>query len=439
MKLENLIKRYATSPIGKRILSGTIWSLTGVALGKFIVLISGILCARILGKIEYGEFGMIRSTVNVFVALGISGIGLTATKYIASYKEKNKELIPSIYRLTNSFGNFMAISTTVLIFFLAPIIASKTLESPYLTNDIRCGAILLFFTVLNGVQNGILSGFENFKAIALNTFWGALVESILMLFGAYFWGVSGAIIGFGCGFIAIYILNKISITKTLNLHKIELADSKIIKKDFKLLYKFSLPATLSSLMVGPVFWIVRTILVRDAGYGEVAIYEAADQWKIIILFIPAAVSNIVLPILSSLVDDKKDKYWKVLYFNIILNASITLILTIIVCLCGNWIMGLYGKGFTDVHTLIILTSSTIFTSIATVIGLSIASRGKMWTGFIFNALWGLYLIGFSLLFIRHGDGASGLALAVLLSYVIHALAQFVYLKYISTKQCPSKI
>lgn len=64
------------------------------------------------------------------------------------------------------------------------------------------------------------------------------------------------------------------------------------------------------------------MLVKHNGYGDLAVYEVADQWKTIILFIPTAVSQIALPILSSMVNVDKSKYWKVLKLNIILNGGI---------------------------------------------------------------------------------------------------------------------
>ena len=42
------------SDIAQRMRSGAFWSFTGTALGKFLVFLSGILCARILGKEQFG-------------------------------------------------------------------------------------------------------------------------------------------------------------------------------------------------------------------------------------------------------------------------------------------------------------------------------------------------------------------------------------------------
>lgn len=432
--INKLKQKIDNSDLGKRIASGAFWSFSGTAIAKLMVLVGGILCAHILGKEEYGEFGMVRSTISMFVVFGTAGIGLTATKYIAEYRSSDKDHIASIYLLTNGFAICTGILVTLIILFASSYLAETTLKTPHLVYSIRWGAILLFFTVFNGAQTGTLAGFENFRGIAINNFIGSFFETVCMLAGAYLYGVDGAVVGFGTGFIVLNIVNYISIHKTFKNNNISISWLSYRKSDIKLLYLFSLPAALSSFMVTPVFWIVRSMLVRHSGYGELAIYEAADQWKIIILFIPGAVSHIVLPILSSIVNTNQNAFWKVLRINILLNVSIAFILSIIVCASSPVIISMYGKGFNDPMPLVYLALSTIFTSLSTVVGLSIYSRSKMWTGFSFNFVWGIMVISFSYLFINMNLGASGIALAILLAYLLHSMFQLTYLYIIKRRQ-----
>ncbi len=412
----------------KRIMSGAFWLFTGTTLSKFIVLVSGIICAHILTKQEYGQLGIVRSTISMFVILGSAGMGVTATKFISQYKKINPERIPSIYILTNYFAFISGILVSILILLLAQWIADSLLQSIELTNSIRIGSILLFVSIINGAQNGTLSGFENFKSIAINTFWGSMAESIFMLLGAYFGGVFGAVLGFGTGYVVIYVLNHLSINATLKKEGIPVIMKNFDTKDLKLLYTFSLPSVLSSMMVAPTFFIIRTILTRNSGFEELAVYEAADQWKIIILFIPSAICQVVLPILSS-IESEKSEFWKVLKYNLFLNASIATIISLIVIFASQYIMTLYGSCYKkDNVALCVLAMSTIFTSMASVVGASIQSRGKVWQGFGFNCLWALITIVTTSLLVRKGLGAVGPALAILFAYAIHTIFQLAYLK-----------
>lgn len=420
------------SDVGNRIATGAFWSFAGTAVAKFFVLVASIICAHILTKQEYGEFGMVRSTINMFVVFGTAGLGLTATKYISEFRDNKKDRIASIYILTNGFAIVTGLIVTSLVLLFAPYLAKETLKVPELEPSIRIGAILLFVTIINGAQNGVLSGYERFKTIARNNLIGSVVESICMLVGAYYWRVFGAVLGYGISFVIIYIVNYYSIRRLFKEDKIQVALSKFNKEDFRLLYKFSLPAALCSILVTPTIWGVKTILTNKSGFEELAVFEVGDQWRTIILFIPTAVSQVVLPVLSSIISEESSKFWKVLKTNLYLNAGVALVMAIFISLFSPVIMKLYGKAFiSDYGVLIILAISTVFSSMANVVGLAISSRSKMWTGFVFNTIWAIMLIVFTLIFINMGLGAKGLALSFTLSYVVHTALQLLYLRHIS--------
>ena len=428
-KISNLIERIQQSDIGRRMASGAFWSFTGNAVAKVIVLVAGILCAHILSQKEYGEFGMVRSTINMFVIFGTAGLGMTATKYIAEFKNTQRDKVGSIYCLTNGFAVITGLITTILILALSNYLASVTLSAPHLVNSVRIGALLLFVTVMNGAQNGVLLGFENFKARAVNTLLGSIAEAVFMLLGAYFYGVFGAVLGYGLGYIVLYLCNLFAIRRDLARCGISKEFLHIRKTDLPLLYKFSIPAALSSVLVGPAYWVSRTLLVRSDGFSELAIYEAANYWNTIILFLPAAVSQIILPILSSISKDDKNKFWKVLNLNLFLNTGITFIFVLGVAILSPFLMASYGDGYRDSYfVLIILVSSTIFSVASNVVCNAIVSKGKMWMGLLFNSIWALMFIFFSWLFINRGMGSIGISCALLLSYFIHTVYQFIYLK-----------
>lgn len=428
MNLSSLISKIKKSDIGRRIASGAFWSIVGTAMSKILVLIGGMLCARILGKEGFGEFGMIRSTITMFVVFGTVGLGLTATKHISEYRKTAKDRIPSIYLLTNGFAVISGLIITILVLLFSNYLATSSLNSPQLLLPLRLGALLLFVTVLNGAQKGTLSGFECFRGIAKNNVIGGVFETVFMLMGAYFYNVEGAILGYGMGYIALYVANHYSIKNIFTKHDIKISWRQFDKSDLSLLYKFSLPAMLSSVLVTPVMWVARTLLVNNGGFEELAIYEVATQWRVIILFIPSSIVHIVLPILSSINVEDHNKFWKVLKYNIFLNAGLSFLVTLLVCIFSPLIMKLYGRGFTDPYPLIVLSLSTIFSSISSVVGASIQSRSKIWAGFSFNLIWAIIVLGLSYYFVTNGYGAVGLSMAILISYFIHSINELIYLR-----------
>ncbi|WP_028908576.1 oligosaccharide flippase family protein [Xylanibacter ruminicola] len=424
--IQKVSQQVLTSDIGKRIAYGAFWSMTGTALGKFLVLVAGIICARILGKEIFGEFGMVRSTVGIFIVLGSAGIGITATRFISLYRTTDQDHSYSIYRLSLLFALCSGIVLTVCLMPMAKTISEVVLHSPHLSAAIQIAALILFASILNATLNGVLTGLEDFKSIAINTFIGSSIESILMVLGAWYYGLHGAIIGFGLGIVAQYIANHIAIRKDFKKYGIT-STSHIARKDYRLIYSYCIPATLSALTVAPAFFIIRAMVVRATGYGELAIFEAADQWKVIILFIPTAVSQIVLPILSSTTDGKK--FSKALLANIALIGVVSVVVAVIISILSPYIMPLYGSSFDNQTPLMLLAASTVFSSIANVIEMAVCSKEKMWQNFALNLVWATILIACAQ--INISKGATGLALAVLVSYAIKCILFSLYLKYIN--------
>lgn len=410
---------------------GTFWSMIGTLSAKFMIMLAGIFCVRILGKEIYGQYGMIKSTINLIMVIGGSGLGLTATKYISQYKVAHKERIPSVYGVTNLFAVVVAFTLAILVFLFADFLSIDLLHEKNLIEPMKIGALILFMITINLGQEGVLAGFEDFKSKSINLFIGNFIQGILMVLGAYHYSLVGAVIGYGMGVVLIIALNKRSINKNFKKLNIHFSFKKIDIKDLQLLYRYSLPATISTILAAPTFWLIRTILVRHTGgFGEVAIFDVSDQWKTLILFIPAAVCQIALPILSSIDNDETGKFWRVLNLNILINVSVALVMAFVVACCSPIILSFYGEGFRDNWPMIILALSCIFTSISTVLGVSISSLAKMWTWCTFNTLWAIVLISLSWLFVGYGWGAKGVALAVLLSYMEHAIVQYVYLKIV---------
>lgn len=429
--------KLSTSDIVMRMTSSLIWSFSGTALAKLLTLLAGIICARILQKEAYGEFSMVRSTINMFIVFGTAGLGVTATKYISTYRKNHKKKIPLIYSVTKAFGMATAIITAVIMLATASLIATSILRQPYLTFSLRIGSVLLFFSILNAVQNGALMGFEDFRAIAVNTLKGSICEALFMTAGAYFYGVNGTILGFGIGFIAIFVTNRLSIRrqfKDLALTKVPFSQLRI--QDFKIIYTYSLPAALSALLITPSFWIIRSLLVNADGFQELATFEAADQWKIIILFVPSAISQIVLPILSSLLKDKNtftNTFTTTLKYNLLIVGAVSFIFSLCTICFSHQIMLLYGSAYTNITPLNILAFSTIFSALANVLEMAIYSVGCMWQCFYINCLWATSMITFAYIFISKGYGADGLSLAILISYIISFVIFSLYTIFILRK------
>ena len=422
--------------IKARFLRGSMWSVAGTGISKALMLLSFMIVARIIGKESYGELGIIRSTLNMFTLLAGMGLGNTLAKYIAEYRNKRPQFAYDVYLMSNRLGVGFALIIGLLLIIFAPTIAEVSLQAPHLTNSVRFGAIVIFFTAINGIQSGSLSGLEQFSAMAkINIVYGA-VELVLIIILAYLWNVEGCVIALGLSRLVLYILNKILITKKMREIPHELQP--IDHETYSVLWKFALPSLGASLLFIPVLWWSKTFLVAHAGYGDMAILDVADQWSTIALFVPGILAQILLPFLSNTRSEGEyKKYNKLITYNILANGIIAGAIALIVILFRNLIMASYGKSFDNSLPLCLLMISSIFVSICNVVGQVIASQGKMWIGFGFNALWCIWMVIFSYYFVHLG--AVGISLATLISYTQHFFGQGVYVLFVIKRGRMSQI
>ena len=415
--------------ISGRMARGSFWLLSGTIVSRGIMLICSIVIAHFIGKSQFGELGIIQSTINMFFVFGGFGLGLTTTKYVAEFRNKNPEKAGNIIAATNLTAGLLGLLFTITFILLAPLIATKAINAPYLVNKIRLGSIMLFFCWLNGAQTGTLAGFEDFKSIAKINIWTGIIFLPLQIICTYIWGLSGAIIGLGLFYMSQWIFNFFFIKKTTSRFNVKIKISRRLK-DFSYLFSFSLPAIMAGMIVGPVTWYCNTMMVnRINGFGEMAIYNAALQWQNIVLFIPTAVSQISLPLFSHSKDDK-GKFIKLIKYNVLLNLIIGLAFAVIIAICSKLIMYGYGKNFIDGSiVLVILSFTAVLISVNGVIGQVIAGIGKMWVGFILNLIWASAFVYFSYILLNKGYGALGLSYAMLFSYLIHTATTTCFVIY----------
>jgi O-antigen/teichoic acid export membrane protein len=407
--------------ISGRMARGSFWLLLGTVISRGIMLVCSIIIAHLIGKSKFGEFGIIQSTINMFFVFGGFGLGLTSTKYVAEFRDKNPEKAGNIIASTNMVAAILGFVFTLVFILLAPLIAAKAINAPYLVDKIRLGSIMLFFCWLNGTQTGALAGFEDFKTIAKINVWTGIIFLPVQIICTYLWGLSGAIIGLGVFYFSQWVFNYFFLKKTSARFNIKIKLSKKFN-DLYYLFSFSLPAIMGGLIVGPVMWYCNTLMVnRINGFSEMAIFNAATQWQNIVLFIPTAVSQISLPLFSHSLDNK-DKFIKLIKYNVILNLIIGLSFAALIALCSKIIMYGYGKSFIDGSmVLVILSFTAVLISVNGVIGQVIAGIGKMWVGFLLNLVWATAFVYFAHIFINKGFGALGLSYAMLISYLIHTV------------------
>ncbi|MBQ7691374.1 MAG: oligosaccharide flippase family protein [Muribaculaceae bacterium] len=420
------------SDIATRMAGGAFWSVCGTSLARLFTLVAGIVCSLILGKEVYGQYGMVKSTVMTFMNVGGYFLSVTATKYIAEYRrEHDARRMSSVYYVTNGFAVVVgAVMALVLLLCAGPL--ADLLKSPEMASMLRLSSFIVLLVVVNIAQEGVITGFEDFFGRAVVQVVGCAVQAVAMIAGCWLWGLMGGIVGFGVGFLCIALMNKVRINRDLRAEHVVLNWRDVHNEDFKILVSFSLPSLLMAIFFVPVFFVLRIWLKRFGDFADVADFEVSYQWFMLILFIPNAVGTMILPILTSLNNDGSH-FRRVQKYSLLINGSVAAVVALLLAILSPWIFQLYGKGYTNPMPLVVLSVTSVFAALTTVLGYSITSKGRMWQLLLFNLIWAAIILCVSHYSLLRGHGATGVAVAMLLAYIMQMIVQGIYLHAIRNK------
>lgn len=395
------------------------WSLLGNVFGKGLALIASVFIARMLGKDVFGMYGLIRTTLLGVAVFSTFGLGLTATKFIAEYiQNKNgklKLIIRNIMQITLATGLIFSF----LIFIFSEQIANY-LEAPALYNAIRYLAVIVIFNSIVTTQSGILAGFKKFKALARIN----LINGVFLFFGSvlltYYWGLNGALLSLLLSQILNCLQNFIEVRKSVKEVGVlsSTYERSSIKKE---LITFSLPIALQEMLYSILTWITPVLLVKYSNFGEVGLYNAAQQWSSVILFIPGTLRNVILAHVSA-DSTKPDQQVKTLQSMMIINFLATFVPFIIVFVFSGFIQEFYGPTFSSLKAVLnILVFTTIFSCLSNVFKQYFMAVNKAWLTLWFRMGNSLLMILLFIIIMKYNSTLSsslGMAYAMVITQVL---------------------
>ena len=406
---------------------GAFWSVTGAVIARGFLLAASVVCAWVLGKEGFGALGMIQSTAGMFGIFAGLGLGITATKYVSEFRRQDPLRTGRVLALCASAAFLSGSIITVLVILLAPYLAQHVLAVPQLATPLAIGAGLVFFGALNGAQTGALAGFEAFQTIARVNIYAGLASFPLIVLGVWRGGLRGTVWGSVAALAVNWVLNNRALRRECAKANIsyQLAGC---RRELGMLHRFSLPAFLASVLVVAAIWVCNALLARQPqGYAELGLYAAADKWRVMIVFVPAYVFAMVVPVLSNLHGEgDRAGFRKVFRASMQLNGSLALLAAVLIALFATPIMTVFGNSFRGGQVvLIVLAFSAVAEVLNVVLGQPLIAAHRMWWRFGFNLVFVAVLLGSAWVLIPKW-GALGLAVAYAGAYVATALALFLF-------------
>lgn len=410
----------------RRLASGAIWGGLTTAGSRGAAVLASFFLARILGKEGFGEYGMINSTAAMIGSLAGMGIGLTVTKHVAEFRNIDPDKVGRILALSSMVTMISAMLYGGFFVLLAPLLSEKTLAAPHLAPMLQISAITVALGVVNGVQTSSLAGVEAFRVSSMISLTTSLIQTALVLIGAWQLQLKGAVVGMAAGMIITVLVTRIVVSQQWTKHKFHLHWREAFQ-EWRVLVHFSLPTFLTLAMIGPGYWISNALLANEPnGYSELGVFNAATQWQGAIAFLPGLIGTAMVPVMSQKIGSGDTAgSLKIMWKMMGMIACIVIPVALIVSIASPWIMAGYGSGFqSDYPVIVILCGVAVLSAVMFPTSQYVISAGLMWPAFCINAAAILVMIAASWGLVRFG--VEGLSFARLASTVFHSLLFLIY-------------
>jgi O-antigen/teichoic acid export membrane protein len=198
------------------------------------------------------------------------------------------------------------------------------------------------------------------------------------------------------------------------------------------LFAFAIPAFLAYIVVVPATWLTQALLANQpSGYSELGLFNAANQWRQFVIFIPTMMSSVMLAISAdSYADGIGNKYRQAYRINMQLTWGCALPVSVLVIALGDHLNHLFGEKYADAVVLIPpLIAGAFFSVLNTVASSAVTGAGRMWAEAVINLVWAILLVGMSLWLVP-SHGAKGLAYASLIAPIGQIAVRLVYIEQV---------
>jgi len=413
--LERAANKNNHGTLGRRLAANGTWAALEALGSRGLLLVAMMLAARMLGAKDFGALAAVQGTVTLIAAIVTEGLRFTAATQIARAAHAETQARSRIVTLVVWTATAAAILMAGTMLASAPLLAKHVFAAPALTDELRIASLVLLLEALSGLQQGILSGFQSFKALAIAGIARGIVLLPLVAWGAEVAGAPGILWAIAAAAFVGLILRGVSIARLLKRENVSMT-LRPSAAEYSMLWKVTLPGSLMTILWVPVNWLGMVMLVRTPnGYVEMGVLGAANQWLSVLLFLPNVLSSVTLPLFSEKhATETESALRSAARFAMRTSLLTTVPPALLIALASPWIMSFYGPDFSGRWPTLVLVCFTAATyATLNLTQNMLAAAGRMFDNLLTQAVWAVTFLGCAHFLLEASFGANALAGAML--------------------------
>jgi O-antigen/teichoic acid export membrane protein len=370
--------------LASRLSKGFAWNLLATVSSQGSTFAGNIIVARLLGAVTFGEYAMVQATV---VPLGMAAqlaTGYAAAKYVAEYRSSDPERAGRIVGLCGIACLLTSVAAGGGLVGLSSWLAAGALEAPQLAPWLAIGGLFVVCTALTGYQAGVLTGLENYAALAQASAASALITVAGITVGAAWQGLGGAVLALSATALLRALAHQVCLWRALRQAGIR-AHYRGMLQEVHVLGRFALPAALAGSYTYAAIWLANLILVRQPdGYEQLALTTAGMNIRMLAIFAPLVCNTVIASVLNQLKGSGQSaRYDKLFRMNLAATTVVGLVVALMLASGGPLVLGVFGKAFGANASLLwpFLLAGACETTTAALFQ-SVQTHGKMWQSFL---------------------------------------------------------
>jgi O-antigen/teichoic acid export membrane protein len=396
------------------------WATFSAFLTKCIAIGLSLWLAKELTGQNFSLIGLYQTTLTLAAVYANVGLAAIATKHIAELRVSNPRRIGGIIALTRGAALVSSLLIAFVLAIGADFFAKEVFGDTHIKLALFAAAFSTLFASLNAVQLGVLSAFNQFKAISILSITLAAASVPITLILTSYVGVHGAL----GALIATQALQFLG-CEQLVLRVLKSNNIKCLWREampnLRLLRSDGLAPVASSFLIGLIAWLVLGMVSKAAGLEELAAFNVANQWRTAVLFIPAAMGPLLLTKFSRLnaleVDGFKHLKKSIAAVGLAGCASFIAIVAV-----ANPLLAAYGAAYTEYkYVFVVAVFSAIPNAMSGVFMRYIYANSGARPVAVSELIWSLMYVAVATTLVG-ARGAYGASIAL----SIAAIAQLVY-------------
>ncbi|MEK7611622.1 MAG: oligosaccharide flippase family protein [Patescibacteria group bacterium] len=296
--------------------------------GSFVMLLSSLFSnvaaylynlfiGRTLGPVNYGILAAVISLLSV-ISIPTAALSTSIVKFSSDYKaRKDMDGLAFFFRKLSLLFFFAGVLSFLLFFFLQNYLAGF-LNIPSTLPIIILG-FLFFLNFTQTVNNGVLSGLQNFNFIAFAGLFSSILKLIFGVVLVYFgFSVNGALGAIALSVLSMYLLSFIPL-KYLFSHRAAVKRS----VPWRSFFLYCAPVFLSTLGLNLLITTDIILVKKFFSPEEAGIYSALSLVGRVIFFASSSMVSVMFSLVAERHSGERE-YRHLLYYSLLMAAAVSI-------------------------------------------------------------------------------------------------------------------